>query len=74
MNCSEMKCAHFLYLVFSLFGIMSPANRGSVLTTMLTLYISFSFIAGYVSAAFYKMIGGQAWKKNIAMTALLIPG
>ena len=41
---------------------------------MILLYTIFSFIGGYVSARVYKNFGGDAWKKNIALTPVLIPG
>lgn len=34
----------------------------------------FGSIGGYVSARVYKSFGGEAWKRNIIMTPLLIPG
>jgi transmembrane 9 superfamily protein 2/4 len=55
-------------------GFLSPGNRGYLETWMLVFYIIFASIAGYVSARIYKMFGGEKWKKNIAFTALLIPG
>ena len=61
-------------IVFALFGFLSPSNRGSLGTVMILLYTIFSFIGGYVSARVYKNFGGDAWKRNIALTPILVPG
>lgn len=41
---------------------------------MIVFYVLCGSIAGYVSARVYKMCGGQAWKQNMLMTSLLVPG
>ena len=61
-------------IVFALLGFLSPSNRGSLSTVMLLLWTIFGFIGGYVSARVYKTFGGEAWKQNIALTPILIPG
>lgn len=61
-------------ITFALLGFLSPSNRGSLGTVMILLYTIFGFIGGYVSARVYKTFGGEAWKRNIALTPILIPG
>ncbi|KAL8819736.1 MAG: hypothetical protein Q9223_001893 [Gallowayella weberi] len=61
-------------IVFALLGFLSPSNRGSLGTVMILLYTILGFIGGYTSARVYKSFGGESWKRNIAMTPLLIPG
>ncbi|KAE8393484.1 hypothetical protein ETB97_005875 [Aspergillus alliaceus] len=61
-------------VVFALFGLLSPANRGFLATAILIIYTLFGFIGGYVSARVYKSFGGEAWKRNIVMTPVLVPG
>lgn len=61
-------------IAFALLGLLSPANRGFLGTAILLLYTLFGFIGGYVSARTYKSFGGEAWKRNIVLTPLLIPG
>ncbi|KAJ5662612.1 uncharacterized protein N7477_010228 [Penicillium maclennaniae] len=51
-----------------------PANRGFLATAILLISALFGAIGGYVSARVYKAFGGEAWKRNIVMTPLLIPG
>ena len=62
------------HLVFALFGLLSPANRGFLATAIFLIYTLFGFIGGYVSAVVYKSFGGDAWKRNILLTPVLIPG
>jgi transmembrane 9 superfamily protein 2/4 len=55
-------------------GLLSPANRGFLATAILLISAVFGVIGGYVSSRVYKAFGGEAWKRNIVMTPLLIPG
>lgn len=41
---------------------------------MLVFYVCFGIVAGYVSARMYKMFGGENWKKNVLLTATVVPG
>lgn len=61
-------------IIFALLGFLSPSNRGSLGTVMILLYTIFGFIGGYVSARVYKSFGGEAWKRNIIATPILVPG
>jgi transmembrane 9 superfamily protein 2/4 len=61
-------------MVCALFGLTSPANRGSLLTTLLLLYVFMGSFAGYASARVYKLFNGKEWKQNTFLTATLYPG
>ena len=61
-------------IVFALFGFLSPSNRGSLGTAILILYTFLGFVGGYVSARVYKTFGGEAWKRNIILTPMFVPG
>ena len=61
-------------IIFALFGFLSPSNRGSLGTAMIMLYTIFGFVGGYISARVYKTFGGEAWKRNIVLTPVMIPG
>lgn len=63
-----------LTIICAALGFLSPSNRGSLATVMIVFYFLCGSVAGYVSARFYKMCGGQAWKQNVLMTSLLVPG
>lgn len=62
------------HAAFALLGLLSPANRGFLATAILLISALFGAIGGYVSARVYKAFGGEAWKRNIMMTPLLLPG
>ena len=66
MTCVTIFCA--------LLGLLSPANRGSLLTALLLLYVFMGSIAGYTSARVYKLFNGKEWKRNTVLTASLFPG
>ncbi|GJQ11661.1 hypothetical protein GpartN1_g3452.t1 [Galdieria partita] len=61
-------------LLFALVGFLSPANRGGLLSAMVSLWILTSMIAGYVSSRLYKSLGGLFWKRVALGTAILFPG
>ncbi|KAI9142381.1 hypothetical protein BKA69DRAFT_1124062 [Paraphysoderma sedebokerense] len=61
-------------LVFAVLGFLSPSNRGSLMTVLLVFWVCFASAAGFVSARVYKMFGGENWKKNVMLTAFLLPG
>lgn len=64
----------FITLFFAALGLLSPAYRGGLLTTMLILYVFMGLFAGFTSASLYKMFGGEHWKRNALATAVLFPG
>ncbi|KAI8834780.1 hypothetical protein BJ741DRAFT_609158 [Chytriomyces cf. hyalinus JEL632] len=61
-------------LLFAILGFLSPSSRGALSTVTIIFYICFGGVAGYVSARLYKMMQGEFWQRNVALTALLIPG
>eukprot|EP00608_Synchroma_pusillum_P000730 CAMPEP_0198443436 /NCGR_PEP_ID=MMETSP1452-20131203/70096_1 /TAXON_ID=1181717 /ORGANISM="Synchroma pusillum, Strain CCMP3072" /LENGTH=1118 /DNA_ID=CAMNT_0044164073 /DNA_START=74 /DNA_END=3431 /DNA_ORIENTATION=- len=63
-----------LTLTFALLGFLSPANRGSLITALILLYVFMGSAAGYCSSRVYKMFRGVEWKHNTLMTAFLFPG
>jgi transmembrane 9 superfamily protein 2/4 len=73
-NGSQILFMAAVTIGIAILGFLSPSNRGSLVTVMVVFYGLFSSVAGYVSARIYKMCGGQAWKQNVLMTAMLVPG
>lgn len=61
-------------LVFACLGFLSPANRGALMTCAMVLYVCLGTPAGYVSSRIYKSFGGEKWKSNVLLTALICPG
>ncbi|XP_055342343.1 transmembrane 9 superfamily member 2-like [Paramacrobiotus metropolitanus] len=71
---SQVLVMTLITLVFACMGFLSPANRGALMTCALFLYVCLGTVAGYVSSRLYKMLGGDRWKANVLLTALLCPG
>jgi len=61
-------------MMFAVLGFLSPANRGGLTTAGIVLFVVMGVFAGYSSTRNYKMLKGQAWKKNTIMTAFFFPG
>jgi len=64
-------------LAFAAVGLLSPANRGALLQSMLLLFTFMGFPAGYVSARINKLFEGEECTKNFRvtfMTAMQFPG
>lgn len=61
--------------LFALIGFLSPANRGGLLTALLTLWVLASSVSGYVAARVYSAIDTGVPRRNVTFgTALLFPG
>jgi transmembrane 9 superfamily protein 2/4 len=60
-------------LSFALMGLLSPANRGALVSAFIILYVLMGATAGYASAVVYKMFRGVEWKKNTFLTAMTFP-
>lgn len=63
-----------LTMVISLFGLLSPLNRGALLTFMFIVFILTAFISLYISGYLYRFWGGDNWKINTILTPTLVPG
>ena len=61
-------------MIFAVLGLLSPANRGALMTAMLVLFVFMGYFAGYYSARIYRCLKGTEWKKTTATTAFLFPG
>lgn len=44
------------------------------MTCAMVLFVWLGTPAGYVSARIYKSFGGEKWKSNVLLTAMLCPG
>ncbi|KNC99316.1 uncharacterized protein SPPG_05566 [Spizellomyces punctatus DAOM BR117] len=73
-NGAQLLCMTGITLVFAVLGFLSPSSRGSLSTVALIFYVCFASVAGYVSARVYKMLQGEYWRRNVVMTATLVPG
>ncbi|RVX68211.1 hypothetical protein B0A52_08720 [Exophiala mesophila] len=61
-------------LVLSCIGVLNPSWRGGFVSVGVGLFVFAGCFSGYFSARVYKTFGGQNWRKNTMMTALLFPG
>jgi len=61
-------------LCLSCFGVLNPSWRGGFISMAVGLFVLAGGLSGYFSARAYKTFGGQNWRKNTMMTALLFPG
>mmetsp|Transcript_26202 Transcript_26202/g.104839 ORF Transcript_26202/g.104839 Transcript_26202/m.104839 type:complete len:419 (+) Transcript_26202:933-2189(+) len=61
-------------MVFAALGFLSPANRGSLATAVLVLFVLMGAFAGYASARLYKTFKGRLWQKCTLQTSFLYPG
>ena len=62
-----------IVIVFAMFGMLSPANRGALMTAAIVLFMFMGVVAGYHGARMYRTLKGTNWKKAAAMTALFYP-
>jgi len=60
-------------LICAIFGLLSPANPGALVTTIVIVVMLGSVFSGYTSTRMYKMFKGVNWKRNMLMTAFMIP-
>jgi transmembrane 9 superfamily protein 2/4 len=70
---SQLIACSLIVLVFACLGFLSPANRGSLLTAMLLLFVFMGIFAGYFGSRTYKMFKGVHWKSNTVLTATWFP-
>jgi len=63
-------------LTFSVFGLLSPAHRGSLLQSMMLLFTLMGILAGYTASRFCKIFEGDEgrWKFTTVLTAFFYPG
>jgi len=71
---SQLCVTTFLLLICALSGVFRATKRGSILTSLILIYVLTSFINGYISARLYKQLGGKNWTWNIVTAALVFPG
>lgn len=70
----QLCCMCVATLSFALLGLLSPANRGSLITAFILLFVFMGSFAGYTSSSIYKMFRGTEWKNNTLLTAFFFPG
>jgi len=61
-------------IIFSAVGFLSPARRGSLMTSCLVFYMLCGIFSGYVSSRLYKAFRGRQWQVCTIFTAVMFPG
>ncbi|BAF20136.1 transmembrane 9 superfamily member 9 [Oryza sativa Japonica Group] len=61
-------------LLFAILGLLSPSNRGGLMTAMLLVWAFMGVLAGYAAARLYRGFRGSEWKAVAMRTALAFPG
>ena len=63
-----------LVSVFAVIGMLAPPNRGSMLTSVVVLFVLLGVVAGYGAATFYRQLSGTRVLRVMATTVFLVPG
>ncbi|KAK3318313.1 endomembrane protein 70 [Apodospora peruviana] len=61
-------------VLLSALGILNPSFRGGFISFGVGLFVFAGVFSGYFSARVYRTFGGQDWRRNTVVTALLFPG
>lgn len=72
-NGIQLLSMTLITLIFVLFGLNHPENRGYLATLMLILFAIMGILGGHQALRYYKMLDGTSWKLVTVMTALLFP-
>ena len=70
----QLICMSIATVTFAILGLLSPANRGSLVTGFILLFVFMGSAAGFYSSTTYKMFRGAEWKQNTLLTAFFYPG
>jgi transmembrane 9 superfamily member 2/4 len=70
----QMLTMAITVMVFGILGVLSPANRGALLTALVVIFLAMGIFAGFVSSVLYKMFLGKQWYRNALLTATVFPG
>ncbi|XP_065890700.1 transmembrane 9 superfamily member 4-like [Dysidea avara] len=70
----QLFCMVLVIIVFAMFGMLSPASRGALMTAAIVFFMFMGILGGYHAARLYKTLKGTNWKQAAAMTAGLYPG
>jgi transmembrane 9 superfamily member 2/4 len=70
----QLFCMSVATLSFTLLGLLSPENRGSLTTAFILLFVFMGSFAGYNSSSIYKMFRGTEWQRTTILTAFFFPG
>lgn len=69
----QIFCMALVTIILAMFGMLSPASRGALMTAGILLYVFMGLVAGYMSGRLYRTLRGQQWKSAAFWTATLYP-
>lgn len=62
-----------IIIVFAMFGMLSPASRGALMTAAIVLFMFMGVMSGYHAARMFRTLKGNNWKKAATLTATFFP-
>lgn len=71
---AQIGVCGFVTILLAAVGFLSPARRGSLMTSVLVFYMLCGCLAGYVSSKLYKSFRGRQWQLCTLFTATAFPG
>lgn len=69
----QLSGMSFLVLFFVVAGLISPSQRGNLLTATVLIFVLVGSLAGYQTARIHRVFRGTSWFKVTAMAATLYP-
>ncbi|XP_063850954.1 transmembrane 9 superfamily member 4-like [Scylla paramamosain] len=69
----QIFCMALITIVLAMFGMLSPASRGALMTAGILLYVFMGLIAGYMAGRLYRTLRGQQWRSAAFWTSTLFP-
>eukprot|EP00118_Oscarella_pearsei_P028511 m.2326 g.2326 ORF g.2326 m.2326 type:complete len:633 (+) comp8579_c0_seq1:46-1944(+) len=69
----QILCMCLVVLVMAMFGMLSPASRGALMSACIVLYAFMGVFSGFYAGRMYKTMKGTQWKKAAWLTGSLYP-
>eukprot|EP00045_Choanoeca_perplexa_P007733 m.71141 g.71141 ORF g.71141 m.71141 type:complete len:638 (+) comp14191_c0_seq1:162-2075(+) len=70
----QLLCMAGGSIALAMFGMLSPASRGSLSTAAILFFCFFGVIGGFYGGRLFKTLKGTNWKSAAIGTGLLLPG
>lgn len=71
---AQIGAAFAFAMLLAIFKVTNSMRKGTILTSLILLYVLCGSIAGYISARVYKFCEAKDWKLNSIVTATALPG
>lgn len=66
-----LVCCLFVLVCF---GVLYPYSRGTLYSTLVTLYSLTSVVSGYTAASFYCQFAETGWERSVLLTGIMYAG